>query len=749
MKKRSINILPINALPINALPINVLPAVLASVSLSLTAGAFAEQAATNQAATNEKAKHETLAELDKVVISAHSFDQGQHEMSQPATLLTDEDLERQRANSLGEMLSQQVGIHNSSYGTAVGRPVIRGMSGARVKVLQDGIDTLDASAVSPDHSINVDTFGAKKIEVLRGPATLMYGSGAFGGVVNVVDGRVPTGLEESETSVRMQYDTVNEGKTLGFKNNGFTDLSAGKTLHWKISGSHFRSDEYELPKLKASHDEHHEGETEAEHAEHEEHASEDVLANSDTAYNNQLAIGSSYVFASGYVGLAISQSKSEYGLPGHVHHDEHEEGETAEEHAEHEHEGDGARIKMRQQRIDLDSRWDQPTAGIEAIKFRLGFNDYRHDEVEGGEVVTEFRRKGYEGRTEVLLSPIADISQALGLQFSQDTFKSGSASENSGEVAVPETDSATVGAFWLGKTQLAGWGVELGTRLEQAQISPDSPAAINASCGALTVNGYEDKKFNTYSASLGVLRDLDFAAMNDWQFTASVTSAQRAPSAQELFSCGAHGATQTFDMGNPDLDVEQALNFELGLRKIQGRLTTGLNLYQNNINDYIYAQNTGLEVNGYGQYQYVQSDVKFMGAEVDAAYQLLQGLTLTAMADRVRADDLPRIPADRIGMGFELSTMALFSSASDWMVFGHWQQVQKQNQVADNEETSLGYDLLTLGMSYQAVLPKSEYRIDLKANNLLDEEIRQHTSFVKEQAPQPGRNISLGLAVTF
>jgi iron complex outermembrane receptor protein len=717
----------------NKLSINVLPVALASVSLSFTHVSLAEQ----------EADHEQVAELDKVMISAHSFDQGQHEMSQPATLLMDEELERQRANSLGETLSNQVGIHNSSYGTAVGRPVIRGMSGARVKVLQDGIDTLDASAVSPDHSINVDTFGAQKIEVLRGPATLMYGSGAFGGVVNVVDGRVPSGLEESETSIRMQYDTVNEGKTLGFKNNGSTGLADGNELHWKISGSHFRSDEYELPDLA---EEHHEDETEGEH---EEHGSENILANSDTAYNNHLTLGTSYVLDSGYVGIAISQTKTEYGLPGHVHHDEHEEGETEEEHEAHEDEGDGARIKMRQQRIDLDSRWDQPITGIESVKFRLGFNDYRHDEVEDGEVVTEFRRKGYEGRAEVLLSPIADISQALGVQFSQDTFKSGNASENTGEVAVPETDSSTVGFFWLGKTQLAGWGVELGARLEQAQLSPDRPDAINVSCDALTRNGYDDKKFNTHSASLGVVRDLDFTEMNDWQFTASVTSAQRSPTAQELFSCGAHGATQTFDMGNPDLDVEQALNVELGLRKIQGRLTTGLNLYQNNISDYIYAQNTGLEVNGYGQYQYLQSDVTFIGGEVDAAYQLLEGLTLTAMADRVRADDLPRIPADRIGMGLELSTMALFSTASDWMLFGQWQQVQKQDQVAENEETSLGYDLVTLGVSYQAVLPNSEYRINLKANNLLDEEIRQHTSFVKEQAPQPGRNLSLGVTVVF
>jgi iron complex outermembrane receptor protein len=119
------------------------------------------------------------------------------------------------------------------------------------------------------------------------------------------------------------------------------------------------------------------------------------------------------------------------------------------------------------------------------------------------------------------------------------------------------------------------------------------------------------------------------------------------------------------------------------------------------------------------------------------------------MADRVRADDLPRIPADRIGLGFEASSMALFSTQSDWSLYGQWQQTQKQDQVADNEEASQGYDLLTLGMTYQTVLANNEYLIDIKANNLLDEEVRLHTSFVKEQAPQPGRNISLGVAVNF
>jgi iron complex outermembrane receptor protein len=676
-------------------------------------------------------------QLEKVKISAHSFDQGQHEMSQPATLLSDEDLQRQKAQSLGETLSSQGGIHNASYGNAVGRPVVRGMSGARVKVLQDGIDTLDASAISPDHGVNADIHSAQKIEVLRGPATLMYGSGAFGGVVNVVDERIPTGSAEPSSEISLQFDSVNQGKTVQGSHTGLTELSQGNEVHWYLAAKHFRSDEYELPEL-AEHEEHHEGETEEEH---EEHASEEKLANSDTSYSNNLTLGTSYVFPSGYAGIAVSSSKSEYGLPGHVHHEEHHEGETEEEHEQHE--SEGARIQMRQQRIDLDSRFDQPMTHVEAMKFRLGFNNYRHDELEDGVVGTRFRRNGYEGRGEVLLAPMANISQALGIQFSQDNFKAAG-----DEAVLPETDSLNAGLFWLGKTQYNNWGLELGARLEQAQLAAKQVTSLDSNCEALglSLNDFDDKTFDSHSLSLGLVHDFKHKALQDWQLTGSITSAQRAPSAQELYSCGAHAATQTFDVGNPNLNNEQALNIELGLRKIQGKLTSSFNIYQNQISDFIYAQNTGSE---FGVYQFVQQDATFVGGELNLAYEVSDGLIINTLADRVRADDLPRIPADRIGLGVEVSTMALFSSQSDWRLFAQWLQVQKQDQVAENEEVTLGYDLVSLGLSYQKIFSQNELGIDIKVNNLLDEEVRQHTSFVKEQAPQPGRNISLALSTRF
>jgi iron complex outermembrane receptor protein len=327
------------------------------------------------------------------------------------------------------------------------------------------------------------------------------------------------------------------------------------------------------------------------------------------------------------------------------------------------------------------------------------------------------------------------------VQFSQDTFEA---------VGVPETDSLMAGLFWLGKTLLAGWSVEFAARMETSELSPDQVTNIDSSC-ELSPADYQDKRFDSPSFSMGLIRDLVLNANNEtqWQLTASVTSAQRAPSTQELFSCGAHAATQTFDVGNPNLQAEQALNIELGLRKISGDLTANINLYQNRVDDFIYADNSGEEVNEFGKYLFTQEDAKFQGGELDLTYQALPGLIVTAMADAVRADDMPRIPADRFGLGFEISTVALFTTQSDWMLFGQWQQVQKQNQVADNEEQSLGYDLLSLGMSYQTILANTEYRVDLKANNLLDEEVRQHTSFVREQAPQPGRNLSVGVRVTF
>jgi len=701
-----------------------------------------------QAKEKEAESGQQEPELDSITVNANIFGKSASDISQPVTVLTDEELERQRAGSLGETLGLQPGINNSSYGAAVGRPVIRGLGGARVKVLQGGIDTMDASAVSPDHGVNVDTYSATQVEVLRGPATLMYGSGAFGGVVNVIDDRIPNGENGDEldhnNEIKMGYDSVNQGKTLGLKHRGNKD-----GFHWAFSANTFSSDEYSIPEPK-HHDDLEEGHEEEGHEEHS-----DVLENSDISKRNNFTFGTSYVFESGFAGISISRSESEFGLPGHVHHHDEHEGE---EHDDEEHgdEHGGARIDMVQTRIDFDSRFDQPFAGSEHVKVQFGVNDYAHDEIEDGVVGTEFSRKGFEGRAELLLEPMLNVTHAVGVQVAQDTY-----SAIGDEAVVPVTDSESYGIFWLGETQVQQWTLEVGARADQINRSPDQPSSIHNSCAATGLDpaDFDDKSYQNNSLSFGVTRPLFDSPESGWQLRGSVTSASRAPATEELFSCGAHGATQTFDVGNPNLVSEQAFNIDVGIEKVRGDLTAAFNLYSNSINDFIYAQNSGLVVDDYEQYQYVQQDASFVGGEIDLAYQLGGGWAVTAMADGVRGkldnadasgdDQLPRMPADRIGLGVEVSGANFFHGASNWTLYSQWIQVQKQDQVALNEESTDGYNLLSAGISYHAMLAKSEYSVDLKGTNLLNAEVRQHTSFVKDLAPQPGRGVSLGLTARF
>lgn len=687
-------------------------------------------------------------ELESITVNANIFGKSVQEISQPVTVLSEEALDRQRAGSLGETLALQPGINNSSYGSAVGRPVIRGLGGARVKILQGGIDTMDASSVSPDHSVNVDTHSASQVEVLRGPATLMYGSGAFGGVVNVIDGRVPNGNNRDETDlnneVTLGFDTVNHGKTLGLKHRGQQDK-----FHWALNANTFSSDEYSIPDLKEHEDHEEEG-----HEEGHDESDSNVLENSDISKRDNITLGTSYVFESGFAGIAISRSESEFGLPGHVHHHDEHEGE---EHDDEEHgEEGGARIEMLQTRLDFDSRFDQPFQGSEHLKLQLGMNNYQHKEIEDGATGTKFTRKGFEGRAELLFEPTANIVNAIGIQVAQDTFEA-----IGDEAVVPVTDSESYGIFWLGETQLQQWTVELGARIDFVKRSPEQPDTIHNNCIAtgLTPSDYDDQSYHNNSLSLGLVRPLFDAPESGWQVRGSITSASRAPATEELFSCGAHAATQTFDIGNPNLDAEQAFNIDVGIEKVRGDFTAAFNLYTNSINDFIYAQNTGSEVDELAEYVYVQQDAKFVGGEIDLAYQFAKGWAVTAMADGVRGklndsdasgnDELPRMPADRIGLGIEVSGASFLQGASNWTLYSQLIQVQKQDQIAVNEEVTEGYNLLTAGISYQVMLASSEYNIELKGTNLLDEEVRQHASFVKDLVPQAGRGLNLGVSAKF
>ena len=697
----------------------------------------------------------SASELDTVRVTATPTNQSQAELVQPALVLSGEQLDRQRADSLGETLAQQPGVSSSSFGAAVGRPVIRGLGGARVKVLQSGMEAMDASSVSPDHAVAVHTHGARQIEVLRGPATLLYGNGAFGGVVNVVDDRVPHADDHdgSETQLRLGVNSVNDGRELAIRHEG-----KQQRWHWHLDAAASRSDDYRIPAEAGEIHREADGEVEQHDAEGKR------LDNSDIEHNRQLTLGGSYELGGGsHIGLAASYLESAFGLPGHGHAEEHEEAGAAEEH--HQQEGP-ARVDLQQSRIDLDALIMRPFTAAQSLNVQLAVTDYEHseghaevhDEAQQADAgheehaPTTFSNQAQDLRLELVLEPLAGVSHVFGTQLTNKQF-----SAMGGEALVPETDSQDLALFWLAETQWRDTTLELGARLDAVSHDPDQPGSVAAECG-FSSRDVNHKAFTNHSLSLGLIHNLG----HGWQLAGSLTSAQRAPAVEELFSCGAHESTLSYDIGNPELKEEQALNVDLSLRKNSGRFTTGLSVYQNQIDDFIY-QNAVVENGALLQleelqaYQFQQQQATLTGAELQMAYDLADYWQLTAMADSVRGklkngDYLPRLPADRVALGVNFESL-------NWGAFAQHMLVAKQDRLASfgraadgselQENATDSYQQLGAGVSYRISSAVAEYRIDLSGTNLLNEDIRYHSSFVKDRVAQPGRGVRLGLTARF
>ena len=718
------------------------------LALAVAAAPFSTLSVTAQAET----------ELDTIEVTATPGNQHQHELIQPSLVLTGEQLDRQRAESLGETLSQQPGVSSSSFGAAVGRPVIRGLGGARVKVLQSGMEAVDASTVSPDHAVAVHTHGAKQIEVLRGPATLLYGNGAFGGVVNVVDDRVPHADEHdgSETQVRLGVNSVNDGKEIALQHEGKKDA-----LHWHVNASQISSDDYRIPSDAGEIHREDNGEIEQHKAEGKRQE------NSDIDHNRSLSLGASYELGDGgHVGIAVSRMEAKFGLPGHGHAEEEHEGEEAGAEEEHHEEEGPARVDLEQTRVDLDALVARPFAGAKSLSARLALTDYEH--TEGHEEVhseeeqeeeeheehspTTFKNKSQDLRLELVLDEFAGLQHVVGSQLTLKEF-----SAIGGEALVPKTDSQDAALFWLGEKQWQQLTLELGARYDSVSYNPEKPGSVAAQCG-FAINDVKDKDFSNVSLSAGAIYQLTDA----WQLAGALTSAKRAPATEELFSCGAHESTLSYDIGNPDLKEEKALNVDLSLRKTTGQVTGSLSVYRNQIDDFIFqnavVQNGALlEVEELQAYRFQQDKATLTGAEFQLAYELADFWQLTAMGDTVRGkldngDYLPRMPADRIGLGVNFASL-------NWGGFVQHMLVAKQDRLATfgraNDGTALkeietdSYNQLNAGISYRIDTSNAQYRIDLIGSNLLNEDIRYHTSFVKNQVAQPGRGFKLAFNATF
>ncbi|MBP0132041.1 MAG: TonB-dependent receptor [Nitrosospira sp.] len=634
-----------------------------------------------------------VTELPSVVVTTSPFkDRSDLDMAQPVTVLKGEDLRRKRESSIGDTLSRELGVASSSFGPGAGRPIIRGLDGPRVQVLENGISTLDLSTTSPDHAVAVESFNASQIEILRGPAVLLYGGGATGGVVNVVTGRIPSRLFKSPTGdVEIRGNTATEERSGAFNAKG----SAGQHFSWSVGGFKRKTGDYDTPVGRVR----------------------------NSAINSEgISIGGSFVGERGFLGGSVSRLENEYGVPS----------------------PEGSKIDLKQTRYDLSGELDRPLIGFEKLKVRMGYNDYKHNEIESsGEVATRFNNQAIDSRAELLHAPIAKWKGVIGVQVQNRNF-----SALGTESIVPVTKSGSAGIFLLEERNWDRWRLEFGGRIEGATQDPQN-------------NVNPSRTFGLFSGSVGSL----------WKFTDGYglgltgTRGQRAPTTEELYMLGAHRGTATYQTGSNDLSKETSSNIDLALRKTTGAVQWKVNGFNNQFNNYIFVHSADTNADGVADrsdsngtlnpsgdfliQNFAQTGARFYGVEAETVFKLKpETLDLRLFTDYVRGKldgggNVPRATPPRFGL-------ELNHRAGPWTANLSATRVMQQTRVAELETTTPGYTLLNIDMSYRVTKTKlNGIRIFLQGKNLLNEEMRLHNSFLKNFAPLPGRALVVGFRGEF
>ena len=741
-------------------------------ALVLTLACAPSLAQTGQEAQEEPDLHDL--EVEEIVVSA-PFARAPRETSLPVTVLSGEQLRRAAADTLGETLRDEAGVSTAGFGPGVGHPVIRGQSGGRVSVLQGGISTGDVSQ-GPDHAEAVAISLAERIEIIRGPATLLYGSGAVGGVVNLIDGRVPEAVPDRLELGVMQSLGSNgsPSKTRVRLDTGLGQLgSGGLVLHF---GSFVRSnDDLDIPGAAID-----EAGLEAleEHLHPDEEHDEEELDNPPGYIRNSNSeadgtnLGLSFAGRRGFVGLAFSQLQNQYGLPAGSHDHAHEGEEpdpmmppgSMPDPDEHDDEGEPfVRLYQDTTRYDLRGRLSFDGGWLRELKGALSYTDYGHEEREhheNGDVDTgtTYSNSTLAGRLTLERAPTGSWRGVYGMQLEDSSYNA------AGEEAyTPATDIFRLGLFAVERFQSGPLGAEFGLRLDSN--SADSPGC--------------DASGTAFSASGSLQYQLSQGA----NLLVGLSRSSRTPSVDELFSnvlensdCAhrsedyeedashprTHTATNLVEFGDPHLPNETSTNLEIGYRHKAGILTGEVSVYRNSMGNYIYLEYeeeeheepdppTGGAPDEHEEEpqhtSYISRDATFTGVEGSLGLRLLQGPNLNVamriFGDMVRAEladgnAVPRIPPAKLGLRLDLYQ-------PQWIVQVRATRAFAQDRPGVSELSTPGYNRLSVYGDYHWQLGEGEVKVFAQATNLLDETIRDHTSLVKYYAPAPGRSLMVGL----
>lgn len=734
-----------------------------SLRYRIASAVFAGSASACALAQDNNPLHEEQR-IDEIIVTM-PFNQSRAETMLPISVLSGEELREKVTNTLGDTLRNEIGVNNASFGTGVGQAIIRGQTGNRVSVLQNSIALTDAANVSPDHTNGVEPLLADKLEIIRGPSTLLYGSGAIGGVVNVIDNRIPEQLPEvTNFQLEQNYNSVNdENKTIFRLDSSLGDFGihldyfTRENDNVEIDG--FAIDEVAVERLEeltaAFIGDDHEEEHEEEHDEEEFENTFGFIGNSNGEAEGGTA-GFSFVGDQGFFGFSFNTLETDYGLPpgthshAHGHGDEHEEdhdeeeGDEEEHEDEHEEEVEFVRLTLDQDRYDFKGEYRFQESWIESIRATVGFTDYVHREVEffedgGAEVGTTYSNEGLESRFILARTPTGYWSGVYGLQIGDTEF-----SAVGEEAFIAPSDIRNVGLFGVERYSRDRFTAELAMRFESAEVDPGGRCAYDDDVMSFSASGLYD---------VNATSNLMIAA----------THSERAPSVEELFSntsldtCGryadderlvVHAATGLIEIGNANLDSEKSNNLELGYRINSGPITGEISAYYNSIDDYIFLDITGEAAEETPIAAYLQQDATFSGLEAELTFTVARTQRYSSewsiFGDMVDADldsggNVPRIPAGKFG-----SELRFFGN--NWSTHLHVTRVNDQEETGRLEQATDGYTLVSIYADYHvAVGGGSEFKLFARGDNLLDEPIRNHASFLKNFSPESGRGVTLGV----
>lgn len=731
--------------PLGDLPLLRGSALMASVAaLALAAPAFAQDTDSAAQTTSAQDDHghkrgsqDDFHEEDAIVVTGRYVKQ--LDILAGASVVGGERLAESIRPQIGDTLTKVPGVSATSFTPGASRPVLRGFQGERVRVLTDGIGSIDASNTSADHAVTIDPLTAERIEVLRGPAVLLFGSSAMGGAVNVVDRRIPRAIPESPAHIDAlaSYGSAADERSIG----AGIDVPLSSQIVWHLDGTYRKSDDMRTGGYVYSPEFRHDLEHLAEHAIEDGETEEAAELTAEAGRKGRIlnsatetktfGTGLALINEGGSLGFSVSYFDTDYGVPGRpdlAHDHEEEEGEEEEHHHDH---GD-VTIGMKQWRADLRGEVKTGDGFLDAIRFRAGFSDYEHTEFEGEEVGTVFNSQGLEGRLEFAQNERNGWSGTSGVQYYHRDFNA------VGEEAfVPPNTTDQFGLFTFQEFELGNLGLEAAARYEHSKVA------------ARTLD--LSRSFDTFSGAFGLSYKLD----PDLKIGANVTRAVRAPAAEELYADGPHIATQSYEVGNPLLTTEKSWGGEVYLRVDKTDFHASLTGYATKFDGFIYDVATGEEEGELPVFQYLQNDATHYGFEAEANWTFLHTMDWSFLIDgvadyvhaTVKQEDgtktaLPRIPPLRLLGGFEAQ-----SEMADARI--EIERSFKQDRISAYETPTKGFTLVNASVAFRPMGKQGGVTLLLSGNNLFDVEARRAASFTKDYVPLAGRDFRATVRLSF